>query len=473
MLQNLSFRVVPTDLEIFKGLQHLRSLDLSYSDLPFSPMASKILFKSLSNLTKLTLQNVGWKNMPYNIFHMLPYLETLDLSNNEINYLNWSHFRYPKYLKEINLSNNRIFLDGKITIPSSVLSLKSLDISNNSIYCTCDSLLFFEELALHNVTIKHHPEAYICTSPINMAGKSIADVQCKQQLEIIVYTIIMTVLFVSAFVIIAHKYRYRIRYLIHISRSRRSWKIRKQTAQPLVFDGFVIYSEPDKNWLYNNLLPFLEKQHGYKLCIHDRDFQYGRLIVDNIVENMKNSRKIVLILSESFAESKWCQFEVLLAHERFLEQGPDSLISIKLEEITSFLMTNTLETLIKFATHAVWSDHNKEEFYVRILDCFQEKKDFFDRNNSSRSQPQNSPSHAKKTKEEEKSNMNVSEKFEQNEIRCMLFKICSSVNHMSESLYKRMDALEESVKGDITFLKNKVHKLETSIASLQGNISDS
>ncbi|CAG2227975.1 unnamed protein product [Mytilus edulis] len=259
-----------------------------------------------------------------------------------------------------------------------------------------------------------------------MAGKSVADCECKQHLETIVYTILITVLFECAFAIIAYKSRYRIRYLIHISRSRNSWKVRKKTAQPLLFDGFVIYSEPDKTWLYENFLPFLEKQHGYKLCIHDRDFQYGRLIVDNIVENMKNSRKIVLILSESFAESKWCQFEVLLAHERFLEHGPDSLISIKLEEITTFRMTNTLETLIKFATHAVWSNQNKEEFSVRILDCFQVKTDYIDRNNSNTSKHRCSHSHAPKMKVEENRNKILSDK--------LFNEMCSRVDLMSETL---------------------------------------
>ncbi|VDI82649.1 toll-like receptor 13 [Mytilus galloprovincialis] len=458
MLQNLSFRIVPTDLEIFKGLHRLRSLDLSYSNLPFSPMASKILFKPLSNLTKLTLQNVGWKSMPYNIFHMLPYLETLDLSNNKINYLNWSHFRYPKYLKEINFSNNRIFLDGKIKVPSSVFSLKSLDMSNNSIFCTCDSLSFFEELVSNNVTIKNYPGAYICTGPRNMAGKSVADVKCKQQLETIVFTVIITVLFGFAFAVIAYKSRYRIRYLIHISRSRRSWKSSKKTSQPPVFDGFVIYSEPDKYWLLNNLLPFLENQHGYRLCIHDRDFQYGRPIVDNIVENMDNSRKIVLILSNSFVESPWCKYEVRLANERFLEYGPDSLISIKLEDINTSLMENTLKMLIKFTTYAVWSEHNKEEFYVRILDCFQEKNDNTNRNSLGRGETENP--HARNKKEEKKSNK--TDKFEQNELRCMIIEIRG-----------RIDSLEKSVKHDITFLQNKVHNLETNITLLKGNLSDS
>ncbi|XP_063426964.1 toll-like receptor 2 [Mytilus trossulus] len=344
--------------------------------------------------------------------------------------------------------------------------------SNNSIFCTCDSLSFFEELASNNVTIKNYPEAYICTGPRNMAGKSVADVKCTQQLETIVFTVIITVLFGCAFVIIAYKSRFRIRYLIHISNSRRSWKNRKKTSQAPVFDGFVIYSEPDKYWLLNNLLPFLENQHGYKLCIHDRDFQIGRPIVDNIVENMDNSRKIVLILSNSFVESPWCKYEVRLANERFLESGPDSLISIKLEEIRTPLMENTLKMLIKFTTHAVWSEKNKEEFYVRILDCFQEKNDNIDRNISSRGQPQNSSSYTKKNTEGKKIQMNEPQRFEQNEIRCMLSKMCSSVEHMNKTLCRRMDSLEESLKSDITYLKNKVHKLETSIDSLQGNISE-
>ncbi|XP_076076109.1 toll-like receptor 6 [Mytilus galloprovincialis] len=465
MLQNLSFGMFPTDLRMFEGLHHLKSLDLSYSNLPFSPIASKIVFKSLSNLTKLTLQFVRWKSMPHNIFHLLPNLKTLDLSNNEITYLSWSRFRYLKYLEEVDFSNNRIFLSGRLSVPSSILSLISLDISNNTYYCSCEVLSFFEELSSNNVTIKYYPEAYSCTSPRSMADKSVADVECMQHLETIVYTIIITVLFGCVFAIMAYKSRYRIRYLIHISRSRHSWKVRKKSPQPLLFDGFVIYSEPDKDWVYDNFLPFLEKQHGYKLCIHDRDFQYGRLIVDNIVENMKNSRKIVLILSESFAESKWCQFEVLLAHERFLEHGPDSLISIKLEEITTFRMTNTLETLIKFATHAVWSNQNKEEFSVRILDCFQVKTDNIYGNNSNTSKHRCSHSHAQKMKVKEDRNKIFSDKFEH-----MFNEMCSRVDLMSETLCRRMDSLEKTVKSDITFLKNKVDKLETNLTSLQDSI---
>jgi hypothetical protein len=64
---------------------------------------------------------------------------------------------------------------------------------------------------------------------------------------------------------------------------------------------------------------------------------------------MNKSKNIVLILSENFTKSSWCQFEVLLAHNRFVKQVADSLVSIKLEDIAHDLMTNSLEILIKFA----------------------------------------------------------------------------------------------------------------------------
>ena len=36
-------------------------------------------------------------------------------------------------------------------------------------------------------------------------------------------------------------------------------------------------------------------------------------------------------------------------------------------------MTNSLETLIKFATHAIWSEyeHSREKLWVKILECFE------------------------------------------------------------------------------------------------------
>ena len=143
--------------------------------------------------------------------------------------------------------------------------------------------------------------------------------------------------------------------------------------QAHAYDGFVMYCEEDKMWLYTHCLPFIEEYNGYRFCIHDRDFHYGRLIGDNIVENMNKSKNSVLILSDNSTKSSWCQFEVLLAHNRFVKQVADSLVSIKLEDIAHDLMTNSLETLIKFATHAIWSEyeHSREKLWVKILECFE------------------------------------------------------------------------------------------------------
>ena len=47
----------------------------------------------------------------------------------------------------------------------------------------------------------------------------------------------------------------------------------------------------------------------YRFCIHERDWAVGPMIIDNIVDSVKNSFRTVILLSKEFAESTWCQHE--------------------------------------------------------------------------------------------------------------------------------------------------------------------
>jgi hypothetical protein len=49
------------------------------------------------------------------------------------------------------------------------------------------------------------------------------------------------------------------------------------------YDGFVVYCDADRKWVHEKLVSVLEEEYGHKLCIHYRDFQVGKLIVDNTV----------------------------------------------------------------------------------------------------------------------------------------------------------------------------------------------
>jgi toll-like receptor 13 len=139
-----------------------------------------------------------------------------------------------------------------------------------------------------------------------------------------------------------------------------------------VYDGFVVYCDEDKKWVHEKLVPVLEEEYGHKLCIHYRDFQVGKLIVDNIVENMKESRKVILVMSNAFARSEWCQFEVLLARDRFLKNGSDTLVTVLLEDISNRHFTNALKIILTSTTYATWSENEdgRRLFWKQLLSTF-------------------------------------------------------------------------------------------------------
>ncbi|ESO86639.1 hypothetical protein LOTGIDRAFT_99628, partial [Lottia gigantea] len=113
---------------------------------------------------------------------------------------------------------------------------------------------------------------------------------------------------------------------------------------------FVSYSAED-DWVLDDLVPQLEGNEGIKLCIHERDFQAGRLIIDNIVESIENSRRVLIILSNNFARSEWCQFEMTLAQKHVLNRAMEPLSVVLLEDIDSENMSNSLNALLKTTTY--------------------------------------------------------------------------------------------------------------------------
>jgi TIR domain len=74
------------------------------------------------------------------------------------------------------------------------------------------------------------------------------------------------------------------------------------------YDVFVSYSTQDKAWVRNDLVKKLESS-GLKVCIDHRDFIPGRSNVEEIERAITTSRKILLVLTPRYLESRWAKFE--------------------------------------------------------------------------------------------------------------------------------------------------------------------
>ena len=128
----------------------------------------------------------------------------------------------------------------------------------------------------------------------------------------------MTLAIVSLFIHIFRSEFWRIKYLLA---RYRLGKNQPEVVNKFEYDAFLSYSSADEVWVLQQLVEKLEKEGQFRLCLHERDFQIGRPIADNIVFSLEQSSSCIIVLTEKFSQSYWCNFEAHVAHHMFQEQG--------------------------------------------------------------------------------------------------------------------------------------------------------
>ena len=118
------------------------------------------------------------------------------------------------------------------------------------------------------------------------------------------------------------------------------------------------YSAIDSDWVKNNLI-VLETNYNFSLCFHERDWLPRRDIAENIVHSMENSRKTILIVSNAYAMSQWCHFELAMVQTRGTECDLDNLILVLLEEIDDCNLSPRLRLQMKRQTYIEWPECNE------------------------------------------------------------------------------------------------------------------
>src|SRR5215467_10133537 len=98
----------------------------------------------------------------------------------------------------------------------------------------------------------------------------------------------------------------------------------------MIYDLFVSYSSADGDWVREWLLPRLERR-GLRVCIDWRDFEAGVPILDNIERAIEQSAKMLAVMTPSWLESGWANFEALLMQTGDPAAMYQRLIPIKLK----------------------------------------------------------------------------------------------------------------------------------------------
>nr|CAD7576046.1 unnamed protein product [Timema californicum] len=113
----------------------------------------------------------------------------------------------------------------------------------------------------------------------------------------------------------------------------------------------------DRTWVTEYLLAKLENSdEKYHLCLHERDFHLGSLILENIEDSMRKSRFTIMVLSKGFVLSQWCRWELEMANYKLFEDRREFLILIEKERLDRSDIPRHLKYLIDTRTYLEWPE---------------------------------------------------------------------------------------------------------------------
>lgn len=302
-----------------KEFQQLQEVDLSWNKLGSAEESRNCIWQK--SITRFIVHH---NNFESSALHCLPTsVEFLDLSFCDLDQLDMNYFSKTSNLQELHLSGNKIkFIPSKWASPSlqslsldgnsfgligtesfqDMPRLSHLRAGNNPYHCTCELHAFVQEtITKGKVNLTDWPWNYKCYHPELLLNTVISQylpgkVACDIRL-VIVICVAATTFVVLILVLICYIFDLPWYTKATFQIIRAKYRAHKEKAAgeegPYTYHAFISYSHSDADWVRDQLLPCLENNNNpYRLCIHERDFTPGRWIIDNIIENIENSRKV-------------------------------------------------------------------------------------------------------------------------------------------------------------------------------------
>ena len=270
------------------------------------------------------------------------------------------------------LKLKKIFLDSnKLTsLPEGFQSLRlsQINLQNNFFTCDCKNLWMKSWLKKQTHAFLGGAESVACSSgDMNQAKPLVlvedTDFVCRgtvktshvenDSIKTISSYVLAGFLFIMLVLVgLIYRFRKEIKLILY---TRFNWHPfdRVDDSDPSkIYDAFVSFNAGDREWVKENLHDKLENHNPpYKLCIHYRDFVPGAPIVDNILRNVKKSRRMIMVLSPNFIKSDWCMLEFRTAHRKVLEGRANYLIIVLFDDVNVDSLDDELKLYLRTNTY--------------------------------------------------------------------------------------------------------------------------
>ncbi|XP_055958050.1 toll-like receptor 4 [Patella vulgata] len=314
----------------------------------------------LKSLDVLMLLDCNLQEIPSVIryYHNLTYL---DVGWNLIKSWPAKIFQRNIKLTELNAGHNLIQTVTSKMLPEVLRTkLKKISLNDNPFVCKCGLVWLIRWIHREPHKFWGYPDGYRCLN--------ITERICLNNTGAFISVTTVTCFFICVIFIasVINKYIWHIKYHIYMWRYRPR-QLLDIAEKHFVHDALVAYCVEDGDWVLHDLLPIVEEGENITLCIHERDFLGGKLIIDNIVQHMESSRKVLVVLSNDFARSKWCQFEMSLAQKLVIDRSIESVVVVLLEDIEAVNMSKSLNALLKTTTYIKWQDNENKNIFWQMV----------------------------------------------------------------------------------------------------------
>lgn len=342
----------------FIGLKALHSLFLNNNGLTDLTHG---MFVGLDNLIELNLERNFITDIDSIIFTEMPKLERLYLRDNLLVIVPDSFFYFASFLYDMTLSGNRWSCNCSFL---STLFQETFEIAGNvsdikDLQCARQTPNYTVFYNLRDLNIqKHCPNIssvyFNHTVERNITFQSVQKMKSKDNSIIYICAIISVCVIFFIFSVAFWK-RDLIQLVLFTKFGCRLME--EDDDFNKIYDAFISYSSFDENFVVHQLVPKLESPgHGFKLCVHYRDFPVGAPIADTIISSIESSRRTIIVLSNNFLKSEWCEYEFQAAHHHAIRNKNCKLIVILRHEIDKTNLDPQLRYYLKTRTYLKYGD---------------------------------------------------------------------------------------------------------------------
>ncbi|NXC41653.1 TLR5 protein, partial [Penelope pileata] len=302
------------------------------------------VFRALSKLQVLHLNNNYLSALPQEIFRGLASLRRLNLASNLLSHLSPGVF--PQSLTNLNLSGNQLFSPE----PKVFMTLSVLDITHNSYVCDCSLKSLLVWLNETNVTLAGSQSDRYCVYPPAFAGVPLSlltyddcdEDELLQALRssIFIFTSVSLVMFLMAAIIFTRCRGVCFVWYVTITKNLIGSHPPAADTSEYRYDAYLCYSKNDFEWVQNSLLKHLDSQYfdknKFTLCFEERDFLPGEDHINNIRDAIWNSRKTICIVTRQFLKDGWCVEAFNFAQSRYFSDLKDVLIMVVVGSLSQY-----------------------------------------------------------------------------------------------------------------------------------------